>query len=396
MKINSIVNRYIFKEMLLPFAINMVFFTFIFLMTRILDITKLIVNYKVSMFSVFLILIYSVPFFLSFVIPMSIMIAVLLTFLRMSGDNELIALKTGGISVYGLIPPVLVFSIMGVLLTYLMTVYGMPWGALSMKNLTFRIAASHADIGLKERTFNDSFKGVMLYVNKIDMKSKNLIDVFIEDKKTKNIVSTAIAPKGRLVYEPDRLVFHLRLYDGSINQVNLEERSSHSINFDTYDINLDLKKAFTTSKGGPKDKDEMSLVELKQYLKNTLEKNAQYYSALIEYHKKFSIPFACLFLGVLAVPLGIQSKYAKRSAGLGLGLIFFLLYYLLLSAGSVFGEAGIYPPFIGMWLPNIVMGGLGLFLLIKAANDRRVDIGSVLIFFKKIKPSSRSVKDRTT
>jgi len=313
----------------------------------------------------------------------------------MSGDNELIALRTGGISVYGLIPPVLVFSIMGVLLTCSMTVYGMPWGKLSMKNLTFRIVASHADIGLKERTFNDSFKGVMIYVNKIDMKSKNLIDVFIEDKKTKNIVSTAIAPKGKLFYEPDRLVFHLRLYDGSINQVNLGKRSSHSINFDTYDIKLDLKKAFANSRGGPKDEDEMSLVELKQYLKNTLEKNAQYYSALIEYHKKFSIPFACLFLGVLAVPLGIHSKYAKRSAGLGLGLIFFLLYYLLLSAGSVFGEAGIYPPLIGMWLPNIVMGGLGLFLLIKAANDRRVDIGSVLIFFKKIKQSSQKVKNRT-
>ena len=152
---------------MLPFVLNLVFFTFVFLMTKILDITNLIVNYKISMFSVLLILLYSIPRFLSFVIPMSVMMAVLLTFIRLSNDKELVALKAGGVSVYGLIPPVLVFCVMGVVLSCLITVYGMPWGTVSMKELTFQVAASHADAGLKERTFNDSFKDVMLYINKI-------------------------------------------------------------------------------------------------------------------------------------------------------------------------------------------------------------------------------------
>ncbi|MGW8325959.1 MAG: LptF/LptG family permease, partial [Desulfobacterales bacterium] len=72
MKINSIINRYLLKEMMLPFVINLVFFTFVFLMTKILDITNLIVNYKMSLVSVLLLLFYSLPFFLSFVIPMSV------------------------------------------------------------------------------------------------------------------------------------------------------------------------------------------------------------------------------------------------------------------------------------------------------------------------------------
>ena len=75
MKINSIVNRYIFKEMILPFVINLCFLTFIFLMTKMLDITNLIVNYKVSFWSIVLILVYTMPFFLEFIIPMSIMMA---------------------------------------------------------------------------------------------------------------------------------------------------------------------------------------------------------------------------------------------------------------------------------------------------------------------------------
>jgi lipopolysaccharide export system permease protein len=391
MKINSIINRYLLKEMMLPFFINSVFFTFVFLMTKILDITNLIVNYKISMFSILLILLYSIPRFLSFVIPMSVMMAVLLTFIRLSNDKELVALKAGGVSIYGLIPPVLVFCLMGVVLSCFITVYGMPWGTVSMKELTFQVAASHADAGLKERTFNDTFKDVMLYINKIDLKKKILKDVFIEDKRSQNIVSTVMAPKGRMFAEPDKLVFHLKLYQGTINQVNLENRSAHSINFDSYDVNLDVKKTLTASKDGPKDEDEMSFGDLKAYLKTFSQQNEQYYTALIELHKKFSIPFACFALGILAVPLGIQSESAKRSTGLGLGMVFFLIYYIMLSAGSVFGETGVYPPMVGMWVPNIVLGGLGLFLLIRTANDRSVKIMSFINFFKKIfKPSSKA------
>ena len=390
MKINSIINRYLLKEMMLPFVINTVFFTFIFLMTKILQITNLIVNYKISMISLLLILIYSIPRFLSFVIPMSVMMAILLTFLRLSNDKELVALKAGGISIYGLIPSVLLFCVMGVALSCIMTVYGMPWGVVSTKTLTYQVAASHVDAGLKERTFNDSFKDVMLYINKIDLKRNILKDVFIEDKRSQNVVSTVMAPKGTLVSEPDKLEIHLKLYNGAINQVNLEDRSAHSINFNTYDVDLDLKKSLVASNGGPKSEDEMSLGELKTYLKSFPKKNEQYFSALIELHKKFSIPFACLALGILAVPLGVQSESTKRSMGLGMGMVFFLIYYLMLSAGSVFGEAGLYPPVIGMWVPNIVMGGIGLFLLVRVNDDRPVKIKSALDFAKmKIKPSSR-------
>jgi lipopolysaccharide export system permease protein len=390
MKINSIINRYLLKEMMLPFVINTVFFTFIFLMTKILQVTNLIVNYKISMISLLLILIYSIPRFLSFVIPMSVMMAILLTFLRLSNDKELVALKAGGISIYGLIPSVLLFCVMGVALSCIMTVFGMPWGMVSTKTLTYQVAASHVDAGLKERTFNDSFKDVMLYINKIDLKRNILKDVFIEDKRSQNVVSTVMAPKGTLVSEPDKLEIHLKLYNGAINQVNLEDRSAHSINFNTYDVDLDLKKSLVASNGGPKSEDEMSLGELKTYLKSFPKKNEQYFSALIELHKKFSIPFACLALGILAVPLGVQSESTKRSMGLGMGMVFFLIYYLMLSAGSVFGEAGLYPPVIGMWVPNIVMGGIGLFLLVRVNDDRPVKIKSALDFAKmKIKPSSR-------
>jgi lipopolysaccharide export system permease protein len=384
MKINSIVNRYIFTEMIPPFILNIVFFTFVFLMAKILDITKMIVNYKISISSVFLLLLYSIPHFLEFVIPMSIMMSILLTFLRLSVDNEIVALKAGGLSIYKLLPAVILFSLLGFLLTGFMSIYGMPWGRLSFKDLTLEVVSSNANIGLKERTFNDSFKDVMLYMNKIDLKSKTLINIFIEDKRNKNIVSTVVAPRGNIFKQADSPSFHLRLYDGSINQVDIKNQATHSIKFNTYDINLDLERTISAAKGRPKDEKEMNLVELRQYIQTFSKKDVRYFTALTEFHKKFSIAFACFALGILAVPLGIQSQSAKRSFGLGLGLFFFLLYYLMLSAGWVFGEAGVYPPAIGMWLPNVVMGGLGLLLLDRTAKERPVNIKYLPVLLKRV------------
>ena len=389
MKINSIVNRYFFTEMIPPFTLNIVFFTFVFLMAKILDITKMIVNYKISISSVFLLLFYSIPHFLEFVIPLSIMMSILLTFLRLSADNEIVALKAGGFSIYRLLPPVMLFCLLGFLLTGFMSIYGVPWGRLSFKDLTLEVVSSNAKIGLKERTFNDSFKDVMLYMNKIDLKSKILINVFIEDKRNKNIVSTVVAPRGNIFNRPDRPSFHLRLYDGSINQVDINNQATHSIKFDTYDINLDLEKTISAAKGRSKDEKEMNLVELRQYIQTFSKKDVRYFTALTEFHKKISIAFACFALGILAVPLGIQSHSAKRSFGLGLGLFFFLLYYLMLSAGWVFGETGVYPPVIGMWLPNVVMGGLGLFLLDRTAKERPVNIRYLPALIKRVIQSLR-------
>jgi len=374
MKFNSIINRYIFKELIPPFTMNLAFFMFVFLMRQILDITNLIVNYHVGFSNFFLMLAYSMPFFLVYVIPMSTMMAVLLTFIRLSNDNEIIALKSAGVSIYQLMPPVMLFSATCASIAAVMFFWGLPWGNSAYKHMAIDVVKTNLNIGLKERQFNDSFDGVMFYVSKIDLKDRTLSDIFIEDQRKEGVSSTVIAPKGFLFQGPDKFTFIIRLYNGMINQVILEKKTAHSVKFDTYDLQLDLKDAVNSIKSRKKNKNEMSVGELLNLIKHAETKDAEYYAALIEFHKKFSLPFACIVLAILAMPLGIQSHTAKRSAGLGIGLFAFLIYYLLLSAGLVFGETGKYPPALGMWMPNIIMGGAGWYLLVKTANDRPVRI----------------------
>jgi len=376
MKFNKTISSYIFMEMIPTFVISLAFFTFVFLVTSVLNITKYIVNYHVDLKSVLLLLIYSMPFFLEFIIPMSIMMAVLLSFLRLSSDNEIVALKSGGVSIYALLPPVLLFCTIGCIVTAWIAIAGLPKSRLAFKALTYQLAISNFDAALKEKTFNDSFPDIMLYIGRIDPRDRTLGDVFIEDNRAGQISSTIIAPRGRLYKSPDQLSLNLRLFDGMIQHVDPDKISENSLRFDTYDFKLELPKSLIQSGNRSKDEEEMTLGELKTYLQRyTGAKTSQYYLTLMEYHKKFSLPAACFALGLLAVPLGIQSKSSKKSFGVGLGFILILIYYLLLSTGWVFGEKGTYPPLIGMWVPNIVMGGIGLFLIVRVANERyfRID-----------------------
>ena len=384
MKINSIINRYIFKEMLSPFVLSVLFFNFVFLMAEMIEITNWIVNYDVSVLAVLWMILYSTPLFMIFVIPMSSMMSILLTFLRMSGDNEITALKSGGLSVYGMMPPVIVLGLLGFAVTLFITIYAIPWSTLAIRELTYRVAASNVDIGLKERTFNDSFKDVMLYINKVDLKNKELIDIFIEDKRQEGMVSTVVAPRGKLFSEPDKFLYHLMLYNGTIHQTNLDDRMANSIGFKTYQLSLNLQDAFAPEKKQRRHRAEMSLGELVQYVKSFKTKDKNYYKALLDLHQKFSFPVACLALGLLALPLGLQSRTSKRSFGLVLGLLLVLVYYLMLSAGTVFGKTGRIPPAIGMWLPNAIMGAAGIYLLVNSARERSIRIYSVALYLQQI------------
>jgi lipopolysaccharide export system permease protein len=384
MKVNTIINRYIFKELLPIFSLNLGFFTFVFLMAGLLEITNWIVNYNISLSMILLMILYLIPTFLNFVIPMAVMMSVLLTFLRMSNDNEIIALKSGGQSIYGLLPPVLLFCSLGFVMTFADGVYGQPWGRLSIKEITYKMATSAVDIGLKERTFNDSFDKVMLYVNKIDLKNRMLIDVFIEDRRQPDVMITAVAPRGQIFGDPNRMMYHIRLFDGSIHQTKLEDRSASSIQFKTYDLNLDLRPAIEAEKGRRKHRKEMYFGELIDYIHSLPQKDSTYYNAVLELHRKFSIPTACFALGLLALPLGIQSRSAKRSFGLMLGFFFFMFYNGLLSFGMIFGETGDVPPYIGMWLPNVVMGVIGLYLLLQTARERSTVIPALAQWIQRL------------
>jgi len=365
-----ILHRYILREIFPPFLVNLLVFCCIFLISKMLQVTKLIVNYQMDIFSVLKIVMHAIPSFLIFVLPMSVMMGILLALLRLSSDNEIMAIKSGGIHIFRLLPPILYFASFGCIITVLMTVYGSPASRMATKKLLIQVVRSNLNVGLKERTFNDRFKGVMLYVTTINPKTGFLKHLFVQDHRDNKMTRTIIANKGKIFTDSKTGRFQLQLFDGIINQVDQSQSSVYSVHFDHYYFNLDLNQLIQDAgKQEKKSFKEMTLSELKNSLNKSIHDN-EYKLRLMEYHKKFAIPFACIALSLLAMPLGIGTKSQKKSFGVVLGLIFFLLYYLLLSVSMGVAEASELPTSLCIWAPNIIILLLAWYFLNRAANEK--------------------------
>ena len=388
MIVGKTINRYVFRDMLAPFGLCVLFFTFLFLMAEMIKVVNWIVNYNVSLISVCAAILFTLPFLLTFVLPMSIMVAVLLTFLRLSTDNEIIALKSCGLSIYKLLKPVVLFGLIGAVMTLALTLYAVPWGKGALEILAYKVAASNISIGLQERTFNDSFKGLILYVNQIDHRKNEIKDIFIEDKRRPEVIVTVIAPQGRLLSNPERLQLQLQLFNGTIYQTNLNERSSNAIYFHTYNMNLDLSELVSdVEKPKYRHRESLNLKELRERIDVFAETHPGKNRARMTLHRRFAIPVACIILAFLALPLGIQARSTKPFLSMLLGLLFFLLYYLLLSAAHTFGERGYVPAALSMWLPNAVMTVIGIYFMVQTAREKSLVISWVMRLLSRIATS---------
>ncbi len=89
----------------------------------------------------------------------------------------------------------------------------------------------------------------------------------------------------------------------------------------------------------------------------------------VEIHKKFSIPFACIVFVLIGAPLGVMSRKGSMGAAISLSIGFFLLYWVFLIGGEDLADRKFMTPFIAMWLPNIIVGGGGMYLLWRAVKE---------------------------
>ncbi len=87
----------------------------------------------------------------------------------------------------------------------------------------------------------------------------------------------------------------------------------------------------------------------------------------VEIYKKFSIPFACVVFALLGAPLGYRVKKGGFGIAAGLSLLFFLLYWVCLIGGEKLADRALVSPFTGMWIANIIIGLLGLYLMFKSS-----------------------------
>ncbi|CAK7014699.1 MAG: hypothetical protein DELT_02207 [Desulfovibrio sp.] len=311
---------------------------------------------------------YMVPMFMLIVVPFSCMLSVFLTFLRMSTDRELVALKAGGVSLYQLLPAPLIFCMLCAVMNVAVSLYGVSWGMNNFRATVMDIANNRARVVVQPGVFNQDIFGLTLFARQVDPESQTMHKVIFEDRtQDKNNRLTILAERGNITAEPRTGSLLFTLKNGHIYRADGEQFGV--LGFDEYEIRLDLAKVFSGVELGEIRPKEMSWEDLhKVHSERTAESERFQLKVAVEIQKRLALPVACVILGIFAMPLACMFEGVRRQMGVILSLVMFLVYYSLLSLGLSVAESGKISPVVGLWAPNIFFafaGALGLFLTVR-------------------------------
>ncbi|MDQ1277744.1 MAG: lipopolysaccharide export system permease protein [Thermodesulfobacteriota bacterium] len=366
----KIIHRYILKEIAFPFFMILFILTFVLLMGKILQLMDLMVNKGIRVFDILLMIIYLMPSFLLFTIPISLFVAIMMGLGRLSSDNELIVMKASGMSLYEISKPILLATVATFFLTAVTSYFLVPEGNYATKLLLFSVARQKASAGIKEKVFNDDFKGILLYADKIPVSGDYMEGVLISDTRDQEDQSSIIAARGYLVANPNVMTVTLRLEDGATHGVDRDLKNYRKMDFARYDIKLDMGAAITEEKAKTKASTEMTTVEIIKRMQDKTIKDTDLRELAIEIHKKLSIPVSTVVFCRLGIPLGIRKHRTAKFWGFSIGLVVVLIYYLILLGGEALAETGQLTPFIGTWTPNILLGIAGIYLFFRTAEEK--------------------------
>lgn len=367
------IQRYIISEIAVPAILGLVIFIFVLLLGRLPKLASLVINKGVPIGQIITLIGYLLPTFLVITIPLGFLLGVLLTFARLSSDNEITALKSTGVSHYQLLRPVLLCALFIAGLTALATLIIVPKSKQLFLSQVFEVALSQATIQLKPKSFNDDFNDFVIYADGVDERTGTMRGIFISDERSAEVSAVILAKSGLII--PDRMdrTVTLRLTDGSIQRrPNVRQTDTYQqINFATYDINLDLGQQSTSPGSRHRKPSELSMEELLTALRTTPPGKALT-ADLVEFHQRLLLPFGPIIFALIGLPLGIQSNRSGRGSSFALALAVFLLYYMLLSLAQTMVEKMNFPVGPSLWSPSLVFLSGAIYLNFLTAQEKRL------------------------
>ncbi len=362
---------YIVREILAPLGMGLVVFTFILLIGRIFKLSDLVINKGVNLFDVLKLFVYILPNFLVFTVPMAFLLGVLLGFGRLSSDHELTAMKASGISLFQLIPPVITVSLICYGAAAFMAIYALPWGSTSFRNTLYEIARTKAHVEFRPRVFNDSFSGLVFYVDGMNPRGDQMKGVLIQDERDKEKSQIIFSKAAQLVSSPEKGEVILILRDGSIHIKDERGRFYRKIDFGYYHMRLDITESLGGGRRIRTKDSEKSIGELRKEIEKKKAAGENYIHERVVINEKYAIPFACIVFGLLGIPLGVLPPRSGRSYSLVKSLGVIMAYYILMTAMEALAERRILLPWVATWIPNLFFLWLAVYFLIMKGRERR-------------------------
>ena len=354
------------------FFLSMAVLLLFILMGRALQLRDMLLGLELNIWDTLRLFGYLSPFFLLIICPIACMLSVFLTFLRMSTDRELVALKAGGVSLYQMLPASLFFSVLCALFGFWISLYWQAWGMGNFRSEVLNIASSSARVVVQPGVFNKDVPNLVMFARKVDPVSGTMAGVMVEDRRAKDTTMTILAPDGSLDadYENGEIIFLLK---NGRSYTEKDNALSIIMGFQEYAVRLSFDSLFQGVDMGPVKPKEYTWQRLydkenERALQKTDPRMAR--KIVVERHKRFVFPLACVVLCIFVIPIATSFQDLKQQTGVLMALLLFLIYYSLLMLGISLGESGDLAPTIGLWVPNVVFLLLGLYGMRLAAQER--------------------------
>jgi len=346
-----LLNTYLINQVLAPFYASLIILTSILFLSRLIPILDIILGYNIGLVDFFRLYAYFTPQLMLFALPMSGMMGVILGTTALNNENELMVLKTSGISLYKMLPPIVLVALSAALLTGLFSIYLMPAGKKAKVELAFQLVKEKIERSIPEKRFSESLSDIVLYADSIDQKTRAWKGVYISDMKDPRHPITIISESGILSADSTRGTLSISLQNGVLNRTSAD--AVQTINFKGYDMNLPLE----TPTSNPLAKVDETIMLQSELLAEADRKGRNSREAatyLIEFHKRLALPVSCFILTLLGFPLGFLSGPRHKTIGIPLGLAIFVLYYVLFTGSKIISESMLLPAGIAIWLPNLL------------------------------------------
>lgn len=363
----KIIYRYLLVELIQPFLFGVFAFTSIFVGTDVLiSLAKMMSQYGVPLLTIVKLFFLSLPQVIVLTFPMSMLLATLLSFGRLSGDSEVIALKAGGISFIKIVTPVLIVGLLISGLTIFFDNSLVPASLNTYEEIVWKL--KHGTV--RPKTQNnlvispvDSQTGKLDYIltaDKYDGNTQMLEGVTWQDYEDGKLVTSIQAEKAEWLEE--EWVF----IDGTIYTIT-DNGQVPQTTFKRFNMKSNLDRTPTQITRNQKEPEEMTLSELSEHIELMEEEGRDVKELKVVYHQRYAVPFACFIFALVGAPLGLQPNRSGSSIGLGLSIIVIFIYYTLMTIGSSMGEGGSIAPWLGAWIQNIIFTIVGVGLMYKAS-----------------------------
>ncbi|SDL15746.1 LptF/LptG family permease [Halarsenatibacter silvermanii] len=358
--------RYILLELIKPFIFGVTAFTAIFVGTDILfRLADLYASWDIGFLRLIELFMLSLPQIIVYTFPMAALLSTILGYSRLTGDNEIIALRAGGFSITRLVVPALLIGLTASLGAIAINEYVVPRANYRYARHVHRIETgeelprSQSDFFLTPLDPDHDGPDFVLYASYFNADTGEMTGVILQEFQEGRPHSLIEAESA--IWRNEDWHFHR----GRMFELRPGERIPQ-LDFDEYVIKADIGDPEAMAELD-RDPDEMNQRELAAHIEALRAQGDEALEERVLWHQNFAIPFASFIFTLMAAPLGLRQHRGGSSAtGMGLSVIIIFIYYGMMTLGDALGSQGTLPPWLGAWWQNLIFLFLGLIMLYRA------------------------------